>query len=132
MATVVSFNSPSEVLTYLNANTQTGTVEEDWFVIDKGSQYVVIEEAPFLVTTLKSEAALKAHLEALAGTFKTVIPHGAGGKFTFVSLANETGTVNTHTMVITRDVSELETALNDAGVNTAIFENKNFTLVLKD
>jgi len=133
MATVVTLNSPDELLTYLNANTQTGAFLTDWFVVDKGARYTVIETTPFVVTTLDSEIDLKAFIESgLTGTIKSITPKKSGGKLTFISLANETPLVQTHTMIICKDPSELDAAMDAAGVNTAIIEHNNFSIVIKD
>ena len=130
MATVQVLKSPQALLDYLNSIDALGVFRTDYFVMDSGGFYTVIEEVPDLVTTLKSPDALKAHLESLAGTFVDVVPKKEGGFFTFVSLANETfGGANGLSMIIAPDPKTIELAI-DAGTLVAIIDHGTKTVII--
>ena len=140
MANVTRLQSPQELLDYLNSITlpvggfftEGSIASTGWDVIDTGGKYTVIEDTPFKVTTVDSDADLLTFLGSLAGTLKAVIPKRAGGMFTFYSLVDEAAGAGTSTMIIAKDQAELDAAMNAAGVNTAIIEHRNYTIVIKD
>ena len=126
MSNVTVLKSPEALLTYLNAVVLPVVFD----VIDKGARYTVIEETPFLVTTLFSEDALEAHLDALAGTLVNVVPKREGGFFTFVSETDEAfGPDNGFFMQIATSPGDLENILNSV-TSKHIFEHANKTIVI--
>ena len=126
MSNVTVLNSPEALLTYLNAVVIPAVFD----VIDKGGHYTVIEETPFLVTTVFSEDALEAHLDALAGTLVNVVPKREGGFFTFVSETNEAfGPDNGFQMLIASSPGDLENILNSVA-QKHVFEHGNKTIVI--
>ena len=128
MATVVTLNSPDEVLDYLNSI----TLPVEWEVIDKGARYTAIDEVgaqAFTVVTFHDEAKLLAALPS-ATDLKTVVPKREGGKFTFISVSDVAGGSNSYLMEIVKDQQELEDFLNTAITVLKIIEHDSKKLVI--
>lgn len=132
MATVTTVNSPQELIDYLNTLTALGTYLQDWFVVDAGGGYTVIEETPFVVTTLKSETDLKAFLETgLTGTVKNIVPKSSGGRLTFIKILTASAGAQAWTLQIADDAEALETILTAATTVIATVEHQLKTLIIE-
>jgi len=129
MATVVSFDSPRQVLAFLNSI----TLPSVYAVIDKGSRYTIIDDlgaGSFAVTTHFDEDKL---LDALAAvtTLIDIVPKKEGGKFTFVSVSDVVGGSNSFSLKVTNDAKDLEDFLNDPAVTVEkIIEHDTKKLVI--
>lgn len=110
MAAVETFNSPADLQNYLNSITLPAT----YWIVDKGARYAVLwdEGAQYGGEIFYDESTLKAFLDATLHTIIRIVPHGEGGKFTFISPTDVAGGVNTYGMAITSDVKTLEDVLN--------------------
>ncbi len=127
MATVVTLNSPQQVLDYLNSITLPAVYD----VIDKGGKYTVIDNIAgvYTITTVNDETELETALAAVT-VLKAVVPKREGGKFTFVSVSDVVGGANAFLLKITRDQKELEEFLNTAITLEKIIEHDSKKLVI--
>jgi len=128
MATVATFNSPQEVVDYLNSI----TLPASWFIIDKGAKYTVIDELGvnnYSVVTVDGEDELETALAA-AVSLVSVLVKKAGGKFTFYSVDDVVGGTNSYLMKVTHDQAELETFLNTAITVLIIIEHYSQKVVI--
>lgn len=110
MATVQRFQSPQDLLDYINVITLPGS----WEVIDTGSRYTVTSEAGgvYTVTTFFDESDLETFLDATGDTIKSIVPKKEGGHFTFWSMTDVNVGVNTYVLTIASDAQTLEDTLN--------------------
>jgi hypothetical protein len=143
MANVKRFDSPREMLDYVNSLTlPIGGFTSDlkagdtFDIIDTGGYYTVIEDPGGPVTTLKSDRDLLDFLNAGAtSNFRFVVPKREGGELTYISLTDETlGGSNGYEMIIVeseRDLEEQLQAVIDGGsTEELIIEHDNKTIIL--